>query len=690
LLMRPDGLPMVFQLVGGREEEQRWLRLQEEVDQRGGLLLLLPGPAPHQYRNNTLNLLAATSLPLSRRREVFSVDYLIDCINSNEILPNILDYKKQEFSMNFEDYNPLDILFGYKQWTDISERLDWSRLTDAEDNVEEDVTVMQSMKTNRIALKAVKAPYRRRDQEEIVRFLVRFSAYRLVKGNAIWQKFEDLGLCNGARSWQSMKEHFRKKIILQIHGFGLTWRQVRRFRATYGLDEEHESDVETDEDEGEDSEEKEKRVDRSSSAQSADRSRPLEAEQFKPRRTSSPREVPNLNQTKDQTTQVHVSVGRRKRKLFSRNCSFLEDGNDNVFSVQPVKRQNIIAIPEIEDIGSEAENVGIEEALDILHSSNETETNPQDLPPVTRKSYFKHSDAQMMAEAETAMQGGSVREEQTRASPGRTEVEVSERAPAMPALLLDTRHHQSESIASSIEKEAGEGDAEKEGGGKTKSKSPILVDVLREQVDIDEDRNPPSSKETNASINDKNKENEDNWFTVKHKEPYSIVEDSAIVKWFLKQGGIRLKGGTEVWKKMEATKEICPGRSWYSLKERFEKHISKNLNTFGLTRDDLLRVDEYMKNCKQGFRNNSNLYTKNEDLLIIKFINDNKRFQDVKGNDLWKTMEQRNVLEDRSWQSMKERYRKTIQPNLFSYNLSCDTVAGLTQDAPSKKLKNKR
>ena len=215
LLMRPDGLPMVFQLVGGREEEQRWLRLQEEVDQRGGLLLLLPGPAPHQYRNNTLNLLAATSLPLSRRREVFSVDYLIDCINSNEILPNILDYKKQEFSMNFEDYNPLDILFGYKQWTDLSERLDWSRLTDAEDNVEEDVTVMQSMKTNRIALKAVKAPYRRRDQEEIVRFLVRFSAYRLVKGNAIWQKFEDLGLCNGARSWQSMKEHFRKKIILQ-------------------------------------------------------------------------------------------------------------------------------------------------------------------------------------------------------------------------------------------------------------------------------------------------------------------------------------------------------------------------------------------------------------------------------------------------------------------------------------------
>ena len=39
---------------------------------------------------------------------------------------------------------------------------------------------------------------------------------------------------------------------------------MRRFRATYGLDEEHESDVETDEDEGQDSEEKEGRVDRQS------------------------------------------------------------------------------------------------------------------------------------------------------------------------------------------------------------------------------------------------------------------------------------------------------------------------------------------------------------------------------------------------------------------------------------------
>ena len=49
-----------------------------------------------------------------------------------------------------------------------------------------------------------------------------------------------------------MKEHFQKKIIHQIHTFGLSWRQVRRFRDTFGLDQEHESDINSEEEEGED------------------------------------------------------------------------------------------------------------------------------------------------------------------------------------------------------------------------------------------------------------------------------------------------------------------------------------------------------------------------------------------------------------------------------------------------------
>ena len=47
---------------------------------------------------------------------------------------------------------------------------------------------------------------------------------------------EENGVCGGHRTWQSMKEHFRKQVIQKIHQFGLTARQIRKFRAAYDLD----------------------------------------------------------------------------------------------------------------------------------------------------------------------------------------------------------------------------------------------------------------------------------------------------------------------------------------------------------------------------------------------------------------------------------------------------------------------
>ena len=86
-------------------------------------------------------------------------------------------------------------------------------------------------------------------------FLVSHSAYKVVKGNTIWERMEEGGVCKGARTWQSMKEHLRKKIIPEIHSFGLSWKQVRRFRAAFGLDQEHQSDEKDQEsDENEDQE----------------------------------------------------------------------------------------------------------------------------------------------------------------------------------------------------------------------------------------------------------------------------------------------------------------------------------------------------------------------------------------------------------------------------------------------------
>lgn len=60
-------------------------------------------------------------------------------------------------------------------------------------------------------------------------------------------------------------------------------------------------------------------------------------------------------------------------------------------------------------------------------------------------------------------------------------------------------------------------------------------------------------------------------------------------------------------------------------------------------------------------------YTTEEDHNILKFLIKTRRYAEIKGNELWKEMAEKNVNFGRSWQSMKERFRKTIATNLQLY-----------------------
>ena len=51
----------------------------------------------------------------------------------------------------------------------------------------------------------------------------------------------------------------------------------------------------------------------------------------------------------------------------------------------------------------------------------------------------------------------------------------------------------------------------------------------------------------------------------------------------------------------------------------------------------------------RGFRQNANYYSREEDLKILKFIAEKKRFDDVRGNDVWQVMEEMKVVKGRSW-----------------------------------------
>ena len=78
-----------------------------------------------------------------------------------------------------------------------------------------------------------------------------------------------------------------------------------------------------------------------------------------------------------------------------------------------------------------------------------------------------------------------------------------------------------------------------------------------------------------------------------------------------------------------------------------------------------------------------------QDQQILDFILDNKRQGEVGGVEMWKLMEERGAVEGRSWQSLKERFRKTIVTKLRTYGLTDEQLATFTS-GPKAKAKGKQ
>ena len=66
----------------------------------------------------------------------------------------------------------------------------------------------------------------------------------------------------------------------------------------------------------------------------------------------------------------------------------------------------------------------------------------------------------------------------------------------------------------------------------------------------------------------------------------------------------------------------------------------------------------------RGFRKNANYYAQEEDEKLLKYILAKGMERYVKSKNLWLLMEREKVVENRSWQSMKERFLKSIMKKL--------------------------
>ena len=85
-----------------------------------------------------------------------------------------------------------------------------------ESNQTEDESASSSPRKQRFVLK--RHPYSKQEQQQIVDYIISTKSYKFIKGVQLWQEmYKDGSVCKGRRTWQSMKEHFHKQIVPQLH-----------------------------------------------------------------------------------------------------------------------------------------------------------------------------------------------------------------------------------------------------------------------------------------------------------------------------------------------------------------------------------------------------------------------------------------------------------------------------------------
>jgi hypothetical protein len=307
LFTRARSIPVFFSMSKGT----KMLRLKNRVIVRGGVV----EQVEMQDEDDTRIRLADPDLVgVGDERDVFDCKYVDDCIKRNALLENLRDYRRIEKS-KFKEYNPFDVLCG---------KVTWSKLDKAEAEVDEgepcsdledDGILDDGAKRTHSRMKSGKAPYTRKDQLTIVNYIVKEKTFNELKGNSLWKRMEVSRVCSAGggghgRSWQSMKEHFRKQIMTQIGSYKLSDKIVSRFRrANAGETVNFSSDAEDrDEDKNDEQEEVEQQTYRP----------PKNGSGAEPDKAASPQQQSSADEgVFEQPAQLPEPRKAKNRKLFN-------------------------------------------------------------------------------------------------------------------------------------------------------------------------------------------------------------------------------------------------------------------------------------------------------------------------------------------------------------------------------------
>lgn len=207
------------------------MKLSKLIEECGGLVY---GGA-NEIDDYTIVLVKDDSIHWAVSGPVFKVSYITACVKAKRLI-NISKFFKGSLSPKFpEDYNHMDVVYFKKHvWYD-EQNDSWSSVKKEQvvcvsdtGSSDDDIplktqSLSQGDGTNekcgkkKAVNKHSRLPYTRQEVESIIKYIVKKRGYDRLKGVAFWKEMESREVCP-KRTWQSMKEHFRRKIVFNLRG----------------------------------------------------------------------------------------------------------------------------------------------------------------------------------------------------------------------------------------------------------------------------------------------------------------------------------------------------------------------------------------------------------------------------------------------------------------------------------------
>lgn len=239
LFKRADGItPLVFGMTKNSSREM----IRKKIEAGGGVLVDME--TGDSYQDEHCVILSSKDVANRVRKkgcDVFNLRYVVECWEEDQLLPNLKDYRLNRRSF-FDDYDPLQVLNGLKKWSDLPAPKQNSENDDENDGeICSDIDEGDDDPTSERELPKFDSPkrprlYTREEQTEILKFIIKKKAFSVLKSNSLWQDMSR-SVCGRSRTWQSLKEHFRKQIITQINSFTLPARQISRIQRGWAGEE---------------------------------------------------------------------------------------------------------------------------------------------------------------------------------------------------------------------------------------------------------------------------------------------------------------------------------------------------------------------------------------------------------------------------------------------------------------------